>query len=200
VSPFRPAFAPSARRVPAPAPGLALGAILLLAGCAVPERANVGALFRDVTGAALAERLPPPGLDEPTPNLASVPPIPDRPDGATRAAILRGLEGTRDAAGEPLAIGRADAPLAMAAAPGRPAIPAAPPGPPRLSRAPVIPWAAEPVPWAAEPVRATPEAAIPEAPAAGPEPGAIPAPPPAELLAPMPGMPPPPPSRDLLAP
>lgn len=157
-------------------PGLALLA-LLLPGCgALPERGNPISLWRDATGASLDARLPPPGLDQPTPNLASVPPVPNRPDLATRNAILRGLEGTREAAATPLPEGREDAPRAASASPGNPPIPAGPPPPPRLVRAPGVPWG---------PARgAAPEPALPPLPQ--PEPGALPPPPTPELLAPPP--------------
>jgi hypothetical protein len=178
-------------------PPAAVLAVLLLSACGLPERANPINLFREVTGATLDDRLPPPGLDQPTPNLASVPPVPNRPDAATRAAILRGLEGARDAAATPLPEGRPDAPPALAAMPGAPPIAAAPPGPPRLSRAPSVPWGAVSVRAAGQG-----RGADMPPPALRPEPGAPPPPPAPELLAPAPpaAAPPPPPPRELLAP
>ena len=191
--------------------GLSLPALLLsgllLAGCGGQD-SGVSALVNEITGVALNQRLPPPGLDLPPPSLASVPPIPERPNTATRLAIQRGLEDAREAAATPLPPGREDAGSTARAAPGEPAIPVAAPSPPRLAPAPRIPWEAQPVLPAVQRPRAperppvvAPEAATPVAPeAATPEPAAPPPPPPAELLAPMPGAPPPPPGRDLLAP
>ncbi len=189
-------------------------ALLLLSACGLPDRANPVLFLRDATGAAQEGRLPPPGLDEPTPNLASVPPVPERPDSATRAAILRGLEGARDAAATPLPEGRPDAPVAALAAPGAPPIAATPPGPPRLTRAPSVPWGstlpargapmvppdlaparpepgappAAPAPDLFAPDRAAPSQVRPERAAPeGPPPGlSVPPPPPPELLAPSP--------------
>ena len=67
-------------------------ALLLLPACEVPGQLNARLLGRDISGAAQEARLPPPGLDRPFPNLASVPPIPERPNPATRLAITQGLQ------------------------------------------------------------------------------------------------------------
>lgn len=183
-----PTLAPAAAR-----PLLLAGLLLLLPGCGwLPERADPILFLRDAIGASQDTRLPPPGLDRPTPNLASVPPVPERPDMATRQAILRGLEAARQAAATPLPDGRPDAPVTGRAAPGAPPIAAGPPGPPRLTRAPAVPWAV--MPAAVVPAQGErPLPALPPLPL--PEPGAVPPPPAPELLAP-----PAPPPAELLAP
>lgn len=148
---------------------------LLLAGCAVPSQLDFRALGRDASGATAGTRLLPPGLDLPTPNLAMVPPVPDRPDTATRDGLTRRLEADRARSLAPLPPRDAPAPP-QPEAPGRPPIAAAPPPPPRLT-------AATPVPWQA------PRGAVvvPMQPLGEPlSPGAVPALPPPELLAPAP--------------
>lgn len=185
---------------------------LALGGCATPAQINPRALGRDISGAAQDARLPPPGMDRPTPNLASVPPIPERPDLAAREALTRRLEAERGASREEIPVGRAQAPLNERDAPGQPPIPARPPAPPSLAAAPAIPWTpprvAPPTPAASERGARPPELLAPE----GPTPGEIPALPAPELLAPAAPVPgeaggspapsavPPPPSPDLLAP
>lgn len=159
---------------------LALALLALLAGCELPARADLRAVARELAGFGQEARLPPPGLDRPSPNLGSVPPRPEPPSRAAREAIMQELEAARAAARTPLEPRAAGPAPRFAPAPGAPALPAAPPAPPRLATAPAIPWAAAPGPESAPP---------------GPEPGPLPAPPPAELLAP-----PPPPPPALLAP
>ena len=167
-------------------------ALLLLPACEVPGQVNPRLLARDISGAAPEARLPPPGLDQPFPNLASVPPIPERPNPATRLAITQGLAAQRDALVEPLPARRADARLTEGATPGQPPIPARPPGPPILARAPAIPWTTPGTtsgttpPASAAPAGRTP---APEPTAAEPPitPGEVPALPSADLL----GAPPP---------
>jgi hypothetical protein len=70
---------------------------LALGGCAVPSQLDLRNLGRDASGAAMDARLPPPGMDRPAPNLASVPPVPQRPDAATRSAVTNRLEEDRAA-------------------------------------------------------------------------------------------------------
>ncbi len=162
-----------------------LAATLLLAACDVPQRADVRAVVRELSGAGFDARQPPPGLDQATPHLGLVPARPEPPDRAAREAVTRGLEAARRAAETPLApVGGAAGPFAPAA--GAPLIPAAPPAPPRLARAAPIPWDVTP-------------AAVP---AAAPEPGLVPTGPAPELLAPVetPAAAPAPPPQDLLAP
>ncbi|UPY38591.1 hypothetical protein [Sediminicoccus sp. KRV36] len=169
---------------------LAWLAPLLLSACAVPGQINLRLIGRDISGAAAESRLPPPGMDRPSPNLASVPPIPERPDPAVRLAITTRLQGQRDALNEPLPDRRADSTLTEGAAGGVLPIPAGPPRPVALARAPAIPWTT-----AAPP--AAPRGMGPR-PAAAPEPpldewitpGAVPDLPSPELLAPAPPLPP----------
>ena len=168
-------------------------AALLLSGCAVPPQLNLRTIWRDASGANAEARLPPPGLDRPFPNLASVPPVPERPDFAARQAITRGLEAERALAAEQLAPGRRDAALSTSPIPGEPAIPARPPGPPPLARAAVVPWTTT---GAAVPIRPTPATAPASAPPGAPT--EAPAAPPPELI--TPGAVPELPSADLLAP
>ncbi len=170
-------------------------ALLLLPACEVPGQLNARLLGRDISGAAQEARLPPPGLDRPFPNLASVPPIPERPNPATRLAITQGLQAQRDLLVTPLPDRRADARLLEGAATGQPPIPARPPAPPVLARAPVIPWtiqaatpASAPAPGRG-PALAAPAAAEPPL-DPGIAPGEVPALPSADLL----GAPPPLPS------
>jgi hypothetical protein len=140
---------------------------------------------RELVGFGQDARLPPPGLDRPSPNLASVPARPEPPNRAARDAITDGLQAAREAARTPLEPGLAAASPRFAPAPGAPSLPAAPPAPPRLATAPAIPW--------------TPAAALaPEAATPAPDLGPLPTAPAPELLAPA--APPPPPPPALLAP
>jgi hypothetical protein len=163
---------------------------MLLAACETPGQINPRLLGRDISGAAAEARLPPPGLDQPFPNLASVPPIPDRPDPAARLALTTQLQAQRDQLNTPLADRRRDTPLTEGPASGQPPIPARPPAPAVLSRAPVIPWTTSGtpvVPARAAPSAAAPGATPPEAEPPQPEaptPGAVPDLPSADLLAP----------------
>ncbi len=167
---------------------------LLLGACETPGQINPRLLARDISGAAGESRLPPPGVDRPFPNLASVPPIPERPDPAVRLAITTQLQIQRDQLTEPLPDRRRDTPLTEGAAGGQPPIAARPPSPAVLSRAPVIPWTVSGVPVAlprgatAAPGSTAPPSAQPPEPEA-PTPGEVPALPSADLL----GAPPPPP-------
>lgn len=178
--------------------GLPLG--LALAACAVPAQIDPRALGRDISGASMDARLPPPGMDRPTPNLASVPPIPERPDFSVREAVTRRLEAERAASTTEVPVARAADPLTEAAAPGQPPIPARPPSPPALARAPAIPWTAPrpapPTPAAGQPAARPPELLTPERIA----PGAVPALPTPDLLAPVPAPAPARPSIEQLAP
>jgi len=177
--------------------GLALLAPLLLWGCAVPGQLDMGLLGRDISGAAAGARLPPPGLDRPFPNLASVPPIPERPNPAARLAITQGLQEQRDLLNTPLPDRRGTSRLMEGPAPGQPPIPARPPPPVSLARAPVIPWTTSPAPAALRPAAASPMA-VPAGPApSGPAP-LSPAPAPAAPDDILPGEVPALPSADLL--
>ena len=173
----QPRFEGRGRHVADQARAGALLATLLLCACAVPEQINPRLIGRDVSGAAAESRLPPPGLDRPSGNLASVPPVPERPDPTARAALTRQLQLQRDALAVPLFEGRADTPLTESEAPGQPPIPASPPRPATLARAPVIPWATA-APAAPRGVdEPAPEQIIP---------GEVPALPTADILAPPP--------------
>jgi hypothetical protein len=180
----------------------------LLAGCSdgVPKDVDPRYWWRNLSGAYLDGREPPPGRDAPYPNLATVPQRPVPPDAATRAAITAGLaadrQGSRDLVGVAPTGAASGVPLPGAARP---------PAPPRLAAVPPIrlePAAssvAAPVPPAA-----APRVAVPAADRQAPSPSTPPlAGPPA---APAPGLlappaavpdlsgPPPAPGSDLLAP
>jgi len=93
--------------------------LVLLAGCAGP----IG-LYHDVEGGAIAQaRQPPPGADQPYPNLASIPAAPPAYSAAAQAAVNRRIAGTAPAgvsAPSPLALEGLALP---GAAPPVPAIP-----------------------------------------------------------------------------
>lgn len=171
---------------------VALGSALFLAACDVPNRLDVREIARDAAGTSAEARLPPPGLDRPGPNLASVPPVPERPDLTTRMRITQGLEQARAASEIPVPERRRSAPLVEPGAPGQPPIPARPPAPPRLSRATPIPWTLPAGATGADAPQANP------APGDFPQPGEVPAAPGAELL--VPGAAPLAPAPDLLSP
>lgn len=184
----QPGFQGKGRPAPGQARPWALLPLLLLAACEVPGQINPRLLARDISGAAPEARLPPPGLDRPFPNLASVPPVPDRPDPAARLALTAQLQAQRDVLITPLADRRRDTPLTEGRAEGQPPIAARPPAPPVLSRAPAIPWTVSgPSPAPGRGPAAAPAVAEPEP--EGPTPGEVPALPSADLLA----APPPPP-------
>ena len=175
---------------------MALLACLSLGGCGIPNQVNPVWIFREVTGLSNQDRLPPPGLEQPYPNLASVPPRPDRPPPELRAAISAALERDRAQSREPLVLRSVPGAGAAASAPGGPGLPAAPPPRPTLAAAPRIPWTEPtPAPQATPAGTAASQAAGPEAPRLPELPEAAPAPPPPDLLGA-----PPPPSPDLLAP
>lgn len=145
---------------------------LLAGGCAaIHPDLDVPRMVRNAFGAHLEGREPPPGLDQPFPNLATVPARPVPPDRATRTALSEALAQDRE---------RSRTPLEPS---GAQPIPEGPPAPPRLVAAAPIPRGASGVPLQAAPPGVTPDAA---APPAAPSP---------ELLAP-----PPAPGADLLAP
>lgn len=171
-------------------------ACLALAGCEIPKQVNPVEIYREVTGLSDQGRLPPPGLDQPYPNLASVPPRPERPPPQVRAAISAALERDRAESREPLVLRTEPGSAGSGPLPSEPGLPAAPPPRPSLAAAPRIPWttplpAQRPTPAEAS----SPRTAEPEAPRLPDVPEAAPAPPPPDLLGA-----PPPPSPDLLAP
>lgn len=155
---------------------------LLLAGCSAASLPDPTRFLRDASGASADRRLLPPGMDRPHPNLASVPPVPERPDIQARRSLTEALEADRAAAAQPALPGAATLPDGPV--PGSPPMGAAPPPPPRLAAAPPIPA-----------VRA-PAAPPPLEPDGQPlAPREVPALPPPDLLAPAP-----PPGPTLLAP
>ena len=183
---------PPRRHALARAFSMALPLVLTLSACSgdVPKDIDPRYWWRNVSGAYLDERQPPPGLDQPYPNLATVPARPVPPDAATRAAISASLAEDRAASS-----GFATRSVAVPGLPGAPAETAGPPAPPRLSAAPLIRFdqRGEPLP-SGTPAQgrgapARPAQAAPPQPA-GPPPAPLP-----ELL----GLPPPP-TQDLLAP
>jgi hypothetical protein len=140
----------------------------------------------NIFGAHLEGREPPPGLDQPWPNLSSVPARPEPPDPTTRARLSEGLAQDRAASREAVQPGGRRGAGGAPPAPG-----AAPPPPPRLAAMPAPRPAALSLTPSAQPPAPT---GGPTAPTAAP--ATAPAAPPAELLAP----PPPPPAAELLAP
>ena len=66
---------------------------LLLSGCSsFPSSMNPVTWWHDLQGGKIAEeRPPPPGADQPYPNLATVPPKPAEPDRAALANIANAL-------------------------------------------------------------------------------------------------------------
>lgn len=171
-------------------------ACLPLGGCDIPKQVNPVWIYREVTGLSDQDRPPPPGLDQAYPNLASVPPRPDRPPPEVRAAISAELERDRAQSREPLTLRTVPGPAAASPLPGGPDLPAAPPPRPSLAAAPRIPWTeSAPAQQTTPRSAASPQAAEPEAPRLPNLPEAAPAPPPPDLLGA-----PPPPSPDLLAP
>ena len=157
----------------------------LPAACSVPPELDPVAIYDRISGADDAKRLPPPGMDRPSPNLASIPPRPERPSPEFRQAVTDSLEKDRAQSRDPLVLRGEPARGAGGLVPGNPPMPAAPPRRPSLAAAPRIPWTESP----AAP-RATPGSARPTAPPAAPSlpavPDAAPAPPPPELLGPPP--------------
>ncbi|HVC63697.1 MAG TPA: hypothetical protein VND19_25435 [Acetobacteraceae bacterium] len=69
----------------------------LLAGCSsVPSSVNPVSWWHDLEGGAIArQRPPPPGANQPYPNLATVPARPQAPDSKALAAITQGLVADR---------------------------------------------------------------------------------------------------------
>jgi hypothetical protein len=183
---------------------LLLAALLLGAGCSAGQGPEaVGPLFARITGPAFEGRDPPPGTDQPFPNLGTIPPRPVLADPAVRDALTAALEAERQRSRNPLDPEMRPEPVRPAGTPGDRGMAMRPPGPPPLPPAPSVAWEppplAGPAPVPAAPAagrQAQPPAAPPALPDIGPAP---PPPPPAELLAPGAGPPPPPPA-ELMAP
>jgi hypothetical protein len=171
---------------------------LLLGGCAVPKEVNPVEIWRRVSGAADEGRLPPPGMDLPSPNLASVPPRPERPTPESRAALTAALAADRASSRGPVIL-RQIPDGTGATSPGSPPVPGAPPRPPSLAAAPVIPWNQVAPPRAGRPE--VPASAVPTLrPGAAPPPPRALAPEPEPALPELPDEAPAPPPPDLLAP
>lgn len=126
--------------------------------------------WHDLQGGKIAEeRPPPPGADQPYPNLASVPPKPAQPDRAALTNIANALIADRTNAQH----------LAAAAPIADPSLPSASPG--LFGRGTVPPPAPPPPPGTQTASATMPAAEAPPAPAAGPAapgnpPGAVPSP------------------------
>jgi outer membrane protein OmpA-like peptidoglycan-associated protein len=149
----------------------------LLAGCSsVPSAINPVSWWHDLQGGKIAdERPPPPGADQPYPNLASVPPKPTPPDSAALANIANALIADRTNAQHVAAAAPIADPSLPSASPGlfgRGTVP--PPPPPGPANASATMPAAE-----APPAPAAPSAPVPAAPAPSAAAGtpAMPAPP-----------------------
>jgi hypothetical protein len=181
---------------------LLLAVLLLGTGCSAgqgPE--DIGPLFSRITGPAFEGRDPPPGTDQPFPNLGTIPPRPVLADPAVRDALTAALEAERQRSRNPLDPEMRPEPVRPAGTPGDRSMAMRPPGPPPLAAAPRVPWEPPPLAGPAPVAPAARRPAQPPAPSpALPDIGtAPPAPPPADLLAPGAGPPPPPPA-ELLAP
>jgi len=109
---------------------------LALGACVGSPGESPWEFYRQISGEALEGRPLPPGMSDPSPNLASVPQRPSRGPASARAELTTSLEANRAAAANPR---QAGAPV-----PERPqteglaAVPAAPPPPPRLAAAPPV--------------------------------------------------------------
>jgi hypothetical protein len=187
----------------------ALALALLAAGCTGGQGPEaIGPLFANIFSPAHEGREPPPGAEDPFPNLGTVPPRPAVADPAVRDALTAALAEERQRSRNPLDPEMRPSPLRPAGTPGDRSMPMQAPGRPALTAAPRVPWDAPglpaPAPVApapAAPVPAAPVPAIPAPAVAAPPPPAPAGPPPlppADLLAPS--GPPPLPPADLLAP
>jgi hypothetical protein len=171
---------------------------LLLGGCAVPKEVNPVEIWRRVSGAADEGRLPPPGMDLPSPNLASVPPRPERPTPESRAALTAALAADRASSREPIIL-RQVPDGSTTTVPGSPPVPGAPPRPPALAAAPMIPLN-QPPPRATRPEVPASTAPVLRPGAAPPPPPRVQAPEPGPALPELPDEAAPPPLPDVLAP
>ncbi len=185
---------------------------LLLAGCSsLPASMNPVSWWHDLQGGKIAEeRPPPPGADQPYPNLAAVPPKPEQPDRAALTNISNALIADRANAQHAAAAAPIADPSLPSASPGlfgRGTVPPPPPPPPpgtaqasasmAAAEAPPAPPTSNPPANAPEPTLAPAKAPVSTVqstplapPGAAAEPPAAPeAPPP-----PLPVAPPPPPN------
>ena len=148
--------------------------------------------WHDLQGGKIAEvRPPPPGVDDPYPNLSQVPPRPTPTDSATRRALAARLVAERDrtrqeATQDPLIL-----PAPVAATPAAAPIPAAtrPAAPPTDPGASVAVLEAATAPPPAETPAPPPAAPSPAAPPAATAPGGSPRGEPAVASGPIPDLP-----------
>jgi outer membrane protein OmpA-like peptidoglycan-associated protein len=153
---------------------LALAFAQLLGGCSsLPASINPVSWWHDLQGGKIGEeRPPPPGADQPYPNLASVPPKPAQPDRAALAAIASALVADRTNAQHLAAEAPIPDPSSPSASPGLFGRGTLPPPEPANAKASATMAAAEAKP--AAPVSApsaapgTPNAASKPAPAQAP--------------------------------
>jgi outer membrane protein OmpA-like peptidoglycan-associated protein len=108
---------------------------LLVAGCSsFPSSMNPVSWWHDLQGGKIAEdRPPPPGADQPYPNLSTVPPKPAPPDRAAMANLSAGLIADRTNAQRMAAAAPIADPSSPNASPdlfGKGSIPPPPPAPP----------------------------------------------------------------------
>jgi outer membrane protein OmpA-like peptidoglycan-associated protein len=141
-------------------------ALLVLTGCSsLPASINPVSWWHDLQGGKIAEaRPPPPGTDQPYPNLSTVPAKPDQPDREALANIANALIADRTnaqhvAAGAPIA---------------DPSLPSASPG--LFGRGTAPPPAPAPPPGAQTTSATLPAAEAPPAPPTPPTPPTPPAP------------------------
>ncbi len=149
----------------APTVPVALG--LLLAGCSsFPSSMNPVSWWHDLQGGKIAEeRPPPPGADQPYPNLATVPPKPAEPDRAALANIANGLIADRtntQRANEAAPIADPSLPSASPALFGKGTVPPPPPpGPPGTETASASLPAADAPPAPPSPAPSSPAPSAP---------------------------------------
>ncbi|MDO9712405.1 hypothetical protein [Paracraurococcus lichenis] len=170
-------------------PWAAAALLCALAGCSVPEEVNPVAIYNRISGNDDARRPAPPGMDLPSPNLASIPPRPERPPPELRNAISAALAEDRTRSREPLLLRSIPAPgAAVGGAPRDQVMPAAPPPRASLAAAPRIPLTEAPAGQPTAAPRAEPGQGAPPRPGAAPAPALpempaeAPAPPPPDLL------------------
>ena len=111
-----------------------LTALLALGGCSSQSWSSINPInwWHNLEGGAIAQqRPPPPGADQPNPNLASVPPKPEEPDRAALQNIADALIADRTNAQHMAAAAPLVDPSSPSAAPGLFGVGSTPPpGPP----------------------------------------------------------------------
>lgn len=166
---------------------------LLLSGCSsLPSSMNPVSWWHDLQGGKIAEeRPPPPGADQPYPNLASVPPKPEQPDRAALANIAKALIADRTNAQHVAAAAPLPDPSSPNASPGLfgrgTVTPPPPPPPPGTQTASATMPAAQAPPAPAAPPPAAPAPA--KAPVAAVQSTPLEAPPPTAQTATNPAAP-----------